>query len=153
MDFGSPKGIDFSKYLSFKFSPNIAHKWNIDNCGSNLVSMITGEHPETINRKYNNNREGWSTRSVIRYLKKREISCFPLNISTMIDTAPHHQNLKNTHVVIANIRISTRINSWFLIYRDKFWHNFNTCEFTYGPLFFLNKPPQDVILLWKEEWA
>lgn len=112
--------------------------------------MLTGEHPETVDRKA---RWGGDckTEIMIRMLKKRGFETMQLSPRTVCNTLFGSRyaeaTLTDEHIILFGSMTDRLDASWFLFTAGAVWHNFE--RWTDSPLFLLRNPAEDVLLIRK----
>ena len=66
---------------------------------------------------------------------------------------PDHEHfpIKQNHCLMMNVRLDSLANSMLVFHKGVMWHNFHV-EHDFNSLYFLNKPTQDVILVYHPKW-
>jgi len=135
------------------FAPYIyrSHDWN--SCGSPIIAMVTGEHPATVERHKPTNQRHWSNTALVKYLRKKKINVEEVTVQGVTQTYWESYPLNDNHILVANLHLDSKEASWFLIHKGVIWHNQYEVQGPSKLLFFVNKPPQNVFLVWHEKWA
>lgn len=134
------------------FHINFKHQFNhhYATCGGCCVSMITGEDPNTVDKKL-----GWKgdckTGVMIRHLQKKGFDVAEIGPRTVSDSlkccAWSSRTLTNDHVILFGAMTDAEEASWFLFHQGVIWHNFE--KWTDSPLFLLRNPSEDTLLIRK----
>lgn len=119
-------------------------------CGGCCISMLTGESPESVDRKAK-----WGgdckTETMIRMLNKRGFDVMPLSPRTVCNTlfgaGYTNPTLTDEHIILFGSMTDRVDASWFLFHAGAIWHNFE--RWTDSPLFLLRNPAEDVLLIRK----
>ena len=159
MDNKARTNINWKDYESPKFIPHIPNNRPFyKNCGSAIVSLITGESPEAIEQKRPEVKRGMPSAvfsSILRAKGYTVITVAKNNVTQIEDTSEvrcwENLPLNSRHVLAMNIHVTNKENSMFLLNRNELWHHFDPIPF--DPMFFLNKPTQDVMLIWHPLWS
>jgi len=120
-------------------------------CGSAALSLITGIRPSTVERFCPNPRVGWYTSRAIKYLKEKGYTVLELSKEDVLKGHWSTFPLNQRHCLLMSVRMNNEENSMFVLHNGILWHNFES-EPYYNGLFFLNKPTQDVLLIFKKSW-
>lgn len=120
-------------------------------CGSAALGLITGINPKTVEKSCPNPRSGWYTTRVIKYLRNKGYTVIELSKEDVLKNKWYQFSLNEKHCLLLNVRMDSEDNSMFVVHRGNMWHNYEK-ETDYNPLFFLNKPTQDVLLICHKKW-
>lgn len=121
-----------------------------DTCGSAALATLTGIHPKKIDKQLPKTQKHWSDTSLSNFLKKRHFDVVQLSkrgvtcLETDYDTAMSMPVSKD-HILVCNCLVCKNEASWFIVHKNLIWHNFEVSELT--PLFFVNKPSQNIWLV------
>lgn len=143
------KVLDFSAYLAPEFDLFKRKAFDTDSfvsCGSASLSLITGINVRTVEKHCINPLRGWPTTRVIKYLRKKGYVVIELSKDGVLTRNHHEYLIKRSHVLLINARVEKNENSMFVVHQNNIWHNFAADSLS--PLFFLNRPTQDVLLVW-----
>lgn len=145
------KVLDFSNYLA----PNI----NLFNrttyetyysCGSAALSLITGIDVLKVEKGCLNPLRGWPTTTAVKWLRKKGYVVIELSKDGVLTHNHHEYLIHDNHVLLINARVEKKENSMFVVHKHYIWHNFEyECL---SPLFFINRPTQDVLLVWHKDF-
>lgn len=149
---GKVKEIAWNKYTSpnFEVSKIKSNRWS--SCGSPIISLITGVDPMYVERCCPNSKRGWSTRALTGYLTKKHYTVIQVTKNSVNNVYWQHYPLNPNHLLVINSSVDLKEASWFLLHKEQLWHNDYRQKF-FNSLFFLNKPTQDVLLVWHPKWA
>ncbi len=142
-----------------RFVPHIQHRHDdYSNCGAAILSLITGESPKSIEKKYPKIKKGMPSATFAAMLRGRGYTVVTVakNNVTKVSDLPAWRCWKcrpinDNHVLVMNIHVTNKENSMFLLNQGILWHHFEPLE--YDPLFLLNKPTQDVMVVWHPNWS
>jgi len=143
--------IRWEEYLCPKFKPylNDQHKWK--SCGSATLSLITRQKAHLIEKKLPKSQRHWSTLAFKRYLLSQGYTTIEVTKRNITNTYWKHYPLQPNHIVVMNIQLNTLEASWYVLYQNTLYHNMDEEE-DFDSLFFLNKPPQNVIVVYHPKW-
>ena len=158
----SKVNINWENFESPKFKPHKFHKnTDFESCGTTIFSLITGEHPSVVDYRYNIVGEiGWGTDEFAKRLRSRGYKVITVaknNVTRVTDGITgctrcwNNRPLKTSHVLVINGAVMNHENSMFLLHKNKLWHHFE--QIPIDPMFFLNKPTQDVLLIYHPKWS
>lgn len=167
MIYGRKAKIDFESLKSPNFVPHVKNikggvkncclheKW--ENCVSASIELISGV-PATQTDKYIKDlSKGFYTRPMINYLRKLGFTAIELTINNLTKHPKevnwhYHLPLTDQHVLIVGAQLDTRDSSSFVIFGGNLYHHCHL-EPNYGPLYFLNKPILDLVLVYHQSWG
>ncbi len=118
-------------------------------CGSGALSLITGIHVKKVEKDCPNTKKGWFTTRAIKFLRDKGYTVVELSKHNVLNTLGCW-NITQEHCLIINACVDKVDNSMFVIHKDRIWHNFQ--ESAIEPLFFINNPTQDVLLVFHKKW-
>jgi len=147
------KNIKWDNYLSPKFVPFIKDDYKWSTCGTPTLSLITGISCRTVEKYKPIKRKHWSNVSFKRFLINRNYTIIEVtkrNI-TKVNYWEFYP-LKPDHLIILNLEMDEKEASWFLLHKNNLYHN-KFREDNFNSLFFLNKPPQNVFLVYHKKWS
>jgi hypothetical protein len=116
--------------------------------------MLTGLDPQCIERHCPSIRKGWSTTAFRKFLVSIGYTVIPVTKNSVTNVSCFFWQklpLTKDHVIVMNSAVSASGASWFLLYNNQLWHN-EYRETGFDAMFFLNKPTQDVLLVWHPTW-
>lgn len=119
-------------------------------CGSASLSLITGLSPGVIERSCPNPKIGWFTTRAVKFLKEKGYSVIELSKENILNAGWPAYPLNENHCLLMNVRVDSMENSMFVVHKGKVWHHYDPT--TLDGLFFLNKPTQDVLLVYHKKW-
>lgn len=126
--------------------------WNsYISCGSAALSLITGISTKTIEKSCPNPSVGWYTSRVIKYLKEKGFTVIELSKKDVLNSYCLDFPINKNHCLLMNVRMDNSDNTMFVVHKGKLWHHYE-CEPYFNNLFFINKPTQDVLLIFKKDW-
>ncbi len=137
-----------SPYLKIKSRTN-NHDWNT--CGSATLSLITGLAPGFIEKSLPKTVKHWSTLTMNKYLNSLGFTTITVSKNSIVNTEWTNYPLTPKHCLLLNVRCDLKENSWYVLHDNVLWHNLYRDE-NFNPMFFLNKPTQDVTLVWHPAW-
>ena len=156
----SPKiHINWEDYSSPNFVPHkFPRNTEFESCGTAAFCTITGFDPEQVDKRYNvKYNEGWHTIDFAKRLRNHGYTVITVsknNVTNVRDRwhtrAWDNRPLKKNHLIVINGMIMRDENSFFIMHNNKLWHNFR--QIRLDPLFFLNKPTQDVLIISNDKW-
>mgnify|MGYP001615428051 CR=1 FL=1 len=153
MIFGSlhSKKIDWSKYESPNFTPNLInyHRWKT--CGSATLSLLTHRKAHFIDKDRPTTQRHWSSPAFKKYLLNHGYTTIEVTKLSVTNCNWLNYPLTENHVIALNLRINQSEASWYVLFQNNLYHNMYQ-EAEFNPLFFLNKPPQNVILVHHPKW-
>jgi hypothetical protein len=147
-------GTDLEHLFRHRYFKFRHHFYNT--CGSGLLSLLTNKSPTPIEKQLPKSAKHWSGLSLTNYLKKRKFNVIQLSkfgitsISSSYgaeDVIPINEN----HVLIASCLCCKEEASWFLIHKNIIYHHLVSYK-QLNPLFFINKPTQEVWLVKHPSW-
>ena len=145
------KYIKWEDYYSPNFKPNLDDDYDWGTCGSPILSMITGLKPKTVEKYKPKTQRHWTTRAVKNYLINKGYTVIEVTRINVTNTHWIDYPLTSEHVIILNLEMDSCEASWFLLYDNTLYHNkYEETEF--NCLFFLNKPPQNVLVVHHPKW-
>lgn len=152
---GKKRRVDFQRYLA----PNLnlskfktkSEYWGFECCASSAMSMLLNISPIEIDKKCKDLKEGWHTEDVMKFLKKRGFQVIELSKPMVLNTWWQDYPLQPQHCLLINCCMDNEENSMVILHKGQIWHNFRKEE---NPaLYFLNKPTQDVMLVYHPSWG
>lgn len=153
MQEGKIQYIDWSQYSapSLNLIPRKNNNYEYISCGTASLSLITGLSTRFIEKHCKNPKVGWYTKRAIEFLRNRGFTAVELtkNRITCLNYGYSFPITKN-HCLMINAKMDKKENSMFLLHKDKIWHHFE--PESSNSLFFLNKPTQDVFVIWHPKW-
>jgi len=154
MKHGTPtkKSLNFNKYKAHNLNLFKNNKYtgkDFKTCGSGALSLVTGINVKTVEKGCPNIKTGWYTSRAIKFLRSHGYTVRELTKSTVLNQYGLW-NITEQHCLIVNSHVDKADNSMFVIHNGNIWHNFN-CE-RMDPLFFVNHPFQDVLIVYHKKW-
>jgi len=148
------KEIEFEKYVSTELDltrHTNHHRKNFISCGSAALGLLLNKNPLLLDKVCKDAHKGWYTTQVIQYLKSQNCKVIQLSKDDVLPKFNHLYNpITSDHVLLINSRVNKNENSMFVIHNNVIWHNYNSEQIP--PLFFINKPTQDVLLVHHPKW-
>lgn len=148
------KRIDWKEYESKNLhledrKPSI---WNsYISCGSAALGLVTGISAKTVEKSCPNPKVGWYTRRVIKYLREKGFTVIEISKKDVLKSYCLDFPINDKHCLLMNVRMEGEENTMFVVHKGKLWHHYE-CEPYFNNLFFINKPTQDVLLVFKKGW-
>jgi len=149
---GTPKYIFWEQYLSPRFRVKTLRSHNWSSCGSATLALVTGIAPGIIQKAAPGRKGHWSTRAVKNFLRTHGYTVFDVTKSSVTNCDWPYNPLQSGHLLLINSEVDSREASWFLTHNGELWHN-DYRDYDFTPLFFLNKPTQDVLLVHSPKWS
>ncbi len=148
---GTIKLVDWGRYASPKFTAQeVKGRWTT--CGSPIIAAVTGHLASNIEKHCPNIRRGWSTKALTKYLTSNGYTVVQVTKNSVTNVSYwESQPLNPNHLLLINASVSTKAASWFLLHKNTLRHN-DYIEESFNPLYFFNKPTQDVLLVWHQKW-
>ncbi len=144
---------NWKKYYADKLDLNKRKKsFSYKSCGSAALSLITGISVKTIEKSCQDPNIGWYTTNMIKYLRSKGYTVIEMSKNRILSSDYHQSRLHNAHCILINAHTDIEENSAYVSHAGDVWHNFIKIEDP-GPLFFLNLPTQDVLLIWHPKWS
>ncbi len=119
-------------------------------CATTAIKLITLKSKRVI-EKHCINKDSMSTTRIIYILKKFGYDVKVVSKSNITYCAWYQMPLNQNHLLVINARVDSEENSCYVIHKSKVWHNGSGSDI--NPLFFLNKPTQDVLLISHKKWS
>jgi len=148
-----PKKLNFDEYLAPLLNLESARKGGLETyicCASACLSMLTNIHPLYIDIKCKNAFKGFRTFEVIKFLKEKGFTVIELSKQAVLNTEWFDTPIKSDHCLLVNCSSTNEENSMVVVHKGEVWHNFEK-EKNPG-LYFINKPTQDVLLVFHKKW-
>jgi hypothetical protein len=124
-----------------------------ESCGSAALSLLTNIKVETIEKFCPNPKRGWTTSRIIKYLKLKGYTVIELSKGGILSHGYWGDDaLTKSHCLLINAHADSEENSLFIMHKNKVYHHFHL-QSEDDPLFFFNKPTQDVLLIYHKKWA
>lgn len=136
--------LNLDEHETFHYSPYIS-------CGSASLSLLTRVKPEKVEKSCPNPRKGWFTSRVVKYLRDKGYTVIELSKEDLLKTNWTDFPINNNHCLMMNIRMDEKENSMFILHKGQLWHHYDS-EPYFNNLFFINKPTQDVLLIFHKKW-
>lgn len=121
----------YNKVEDFKIKKFVPFLWDKSiylnlGCGATALSLLTNRNPITI-RMENKNKEHFSDRFILKYLKKYNFKILKLNKKKLLDGKdeflPFEEILSN-NVVLLCCQQLTKNNATWIVYNDNYmYHN------------------------------
>jgi hypothetical protein len=153
------RGRWFDEFEVENFTPN-PHGFSsfsrYSSCGTSCLATVTGLHPEKIDKHLPKNQRYWSCNSFARFLTKQKYHVIPITRNLVTAHTTIVYPIKPLHVLVAGLDLCTEAEtgekeaSWFVIYRNKIWHNFMVEDL--HPLEFVNHPIQCMYMIYHPQW-
>ena len=142
----SSPGLYLEKRRRYKSSSFIS-------CGSSAIGIVTGIHPEIVEKSCKNPNTGWYTGNVIKFLRSKGYTVIELSKNGILKSGWMDFPIRENHCLMMNTRMDGKENSMFVLHKDRLWHNYeDETESWLNNLFFINKPTQDVLLIYHKKW-
>lgn len=148
----SVESVHWGELRAPEFEVHEIKSSNWTTCGTATLGLLTGFEPSRIEKYCPRPRIGWSTRAVSNYLLKRGYTVVEVTRKNVTNVGWMACPLVSDHVILINAELNTEEASWFILHKDVLWHN-DYVEHSFNPLFFLNKPTQNVLVVWHPKWA
>ena len=153
---GTVKHVDWNQYESPNFEINLEHKYDSHHCcASCALSMISGISPKRIDAWKTGDKSSWHTISIKKWLVQHGYTVITVTKNSVTNVGKGNSwlncPLNNNHVILMNCMVNHKENSAVVCHAGQLWHNFEH-DFEFNPLFFLNKPAQDVFVIFNKKW-
>ncbi len=148
------KGVDWKGYESPKLNLKDRKAFGWDSyisCGSAALSLITGLSPTTVEKSCPHPKTGWYTSRVIKFLRAKGYTVIEISKKDVLNSYCLDFPINKNHCLLMNVRMDNKENTMFVTHKGKLWHHYE-CEPYFNNLFFINKPTQDVLLIFKKDW-
>ncbi len=143
----------WTKFYADKLDLNERKKsFDFESCGSAALSLITGISVKTVEKSCPEPLTGWYTTNMIKYLRKKGYKVIEMSKNRILSSDYYLPRLHKAHCILINAHTDMQENSAYVLHAGEIWHNFIKIE-NPGPLFFLNIPTQDVLLVWHPKWG
>lgn len=150
--FESPKAAAILQATRDKY-----HGVTYKTCGTGALSLLTGIHPATVEKRMPKNSEYdyWTDLSMLKFLKSRHFHVATLSKFGVTDLSPQGSEfermpVKQSHVLLCRLLMCREEASWFVINGGYSYHNLVMTEL--DPLLFVNKPSQATYLVSHKNW-
>jgi len=139
--------IEESKF----FKPDVDYSSNhYNSCASAALSLLTNIPVKKVEKYYS--KEGWPTSKIIGFLKSKGYVVVEVSKAGVLSHRYFGENpLSKYHCLLINANADAVENSLFIMHRNKVYHHFHL-QTEDDPLFFFNKPTQDVLLVYHKKW-
>ena len=146
--------IWWKQYEAPKFQPYLSNDNKWKTCGSATLSLVTGKSPSKIDKDLPKTQKHWSTLAFKKYLVKKGYTVIEVTKRNITNTNAYAFPLTSNHIIALNLEMDSDPNdgaSWFLLHDNILYHNTEP-EYNFNALYFLNKPPQNVLVIWHRKW-
>ena len=139
--------VDFK--ISIKRGQNFS---SLRSCASAALSTITGIDETQIARHFRKPADqskvwGLTTQQMRNFLETRGFLTTEISQADVINTDWSRFPINDRHLVLMNVRMDRQDNSAYVMHGGYLWHNYQKFATKKYPLFFLNKPTQDVVIV------
>lgn len=122
-------------------------------CGSASLQLVTGKSASLIEKRFPHvKKRGWFTKPLARYLVELGYTVIEVTKNSVTSVDWSDYPLSSDHCLMINGMVDNQENTWWVLHKDVLYHNLYV-ERAFNSLFFLNKPTQDVLLVWHKKWA
>lgn len=142
--FLSPK-LDLSSHKKHSFIQKYI------SCGSAALGQLTNIPPEKVEKFIKNPKKGWHTGNAIKFLESKGYGVIELAKEDILKSDWFSRPLKSDHCLLINLRCDSSENTMIILHKNIMWHHYKE-EIRFNNLFFLNKPTQDVLLVYHKKW-
>ena len=150
---GTSQHINWNQYVSPRFKIKHPKLKKYFSCGTATLGLLTGKNLPFIEKFLPKTKKHWSTRSLSDYLLNNGYTVIQVTKNNVTNVGYwEKQPLNKDHVILINAQLDSREASWFILHNNRLWHNDYEVD-DFGPLYFINKPTQDVLLIWHKDWA
>lgn len=127
-----------------------------ETCGSAALSLITNKRASLIDTYRPKNQKHWSSNAVVIFLRNKHFRVVEVTkLGLTSEPAEIFEEIKPKispyHVLLTNQLVCKDEATWFLIHKNKVWHNMK--ETPLNPLHFIQFPIQTIYVVWKKEWS
>jgi hypothetical protein len=148
MVIGKKVKIPFDRYAMPRFDVSMKHQSiPYRSCGSGMLSMVTGGHPQVIEKRLPQGQEHWTTTAVKNYLRAHGWQITTLTIKAVTNVEWTRFPLNDDHLLLLALQMDLEDQSWLLAHKGLIYHNFEVEKFT--GMYLLNKPVAEAYLLHK----
>ncbi len=150
---GTIKKIEWDEYAAPNLNITVPlMRWGWKSCGTASLALVTKKKPRLIEKHCPNVEVGWHTRTLARYLVNQGYTVVTVTKNSVTNVDWSRYPLTPDHCLMINGAVDTKENTWYVLHKNVLWHNLYVEE-SFNTLFFLNKPTQDVLLVWHPKWA
>ncbi len=143
--FESPKlNLEKNKYAA-------CDRKDYKSCGTAILSLLTDISPKSVEKHCPNPKKGWYTSRIIKFLEEKGYTVVEISKNNVLSNCQYNPSLNRDHCLLINARVDDEENSLYLLHKDQVWHHFDV-QANSDPLFFFNKPTQDVLLVYHPKW-
>lgn len=135
------------------FQKDMDYPSDYKSCVSAALSLLTNITFKTIDKFHP--KETWSTSMIIKFLKSKGYIVIELSKGGILSHRDDHyggEPLSKYHCLLINANADAEENSLYIMHENKVYHHFHQAAEN-DPLFFFNKPTQDVLLVYHKKWA
>lgn len=147
------KRIDWIQYESPNLdltTRRLVHPIEYSGCACAALGIITGIHPRTIGKHFKRISQGISTSKTVAFLRKKGYTVVELTKQDVLKVYWEHFPINERHLLLINGSVDSESNSMFVLHGGRVWHNYEILN--NNALFFINKPTQDVLLVFHKKW-
>lgn len=151
IDWSGLKSIDLEVEKSRYFQNDIEYSDNhYNSCASAALSLLTNISVRTIEKFCPD--KAWSTSMISKFLKSKGYVVIEVSKGGILShTYNGGEPLSKHHCLLINANSDAEENSLYIMHRNKVYHHFHL-QVENDPLFFFNKPTQDVLLVFHKKW-
>jgi len=147
----STRNIKWDKYIAPSLNLSVPNT-NLDcaSCGTAALSLITGISPKNVEKYCPDAWKGWYTSRVIKFLRMKGYKVIEVTKNSVTNTYWQMMPIGYQHCLIVTAHTNQDDASMFVLHKGNIWHNFHKNRD--NALLFINKPTQDVLLVWHKKW-
>ena len=151
---GKIEKIDWNKYKAPDLNLRLPNKKDLDciSCGSISLSILTGLSPKFIEKYCPNPKHGWYTSRIKKFLLSRGYTVLDVTKRNVTNTVFFNYPVTSEHCLLLLMKVDKDDYSTFIAHKNSLWHNFDDWSEDYNPLLFINKPVEDVMVIWHPKW-
>lgn len=119
-------------------------------CASAALSLLTNLSIKTVEKFCSDTT--WSTSMIVKFLKSKGYVVIEISKGGILShKCDGGQPLTQNHCLLINANSDSEENSLYIMHMNKVYHHFHLAA-EKDPLFFFNKPTQDVLLVYHKKW-
>lgn len=116
-------------------------------CGATALALITGSNPRDINVR----NAHYSDNFMVKFLRKNKFSVYEVNKANLSNKKTWSYSLQSNHLILFSSLILKKEASWFVLFNDILFHNFEIRKMTYQDT--INFPIDSMYVIYNKKWG
>jgi hypothetical protein len=145
--------VDWYALQVEKFAPTIYSHTDKTSCGSEALSILTGDDPHIIDKSpIKGKSKHWGDGAILKYLQRRGIKNYPIRMKD-VKTANTYvqQPITDKHVVLLSMRATRNQSTWCVLYKGTLYHCGEILSLPY--MEFINNKLYTSYVVFKKDWG